>query len=171
MALPDTSRTRRNTTPMEQPTITTATAVDFAVLLAREIQDLSDSVFKFIYPRKTYSDIGGSPRSTSNSISGDDSKGDRRVSEFYTLIQLGLRLTVPQGVFCSLCWKRGHSEKGPFADALYNPQLLVGILYHTNIDPNKRIAIGNGHFHFDSHFGISAHHELIMCGWVPSIRL
>jgi len=51
-ALPDTSRTKRNTAPIEQSTTTTATAVEFAVLLAREIQDLSDSVYEFMYPEK-----------------------------------------------------------------------------------------------------------------------
>jgi hypothetical protein len=52
MALPDTSRTRRKTTPIEQTTLTRATAFDFAVFLSREIQDLSDSVYKFMYPEK-----------------------------------------------------------------------------------------------------------------------
>ena len=50
MALPGTSRTGRKTTPIEQTTITKATAFDFAVLLAREIQDLSNSVYEFMYP-------------------------------------------------------------------------------------------------------------------------
>jgi hypothetical protein len=50
LALPSTLRTGRKTTPIEQTTITRATAFDFAVLLARKIQDLSNSVYGFIYP-------------------------------------------------------------------------------------------------------------------------
>ena len=50
MALPVASRTGRKTTPVEQTTITKATAFDFAVALFREIQDLSSKVYKFMYP-------------------------------------------------------------------------------------------------------------------------
>ena len=50
LALPSTSRTGRKTTPIAQTTITEATAFDFAVLLARKIRDLSNSVYGFMYP-------------------------------------------------------------------------------------------------------------------------
>jgi len=61
MALPSTSRTGRKTTPIEQTTITEATAFDFAVLLARKIRDLSNSVYGFMYPDNhtvTLADLG-----------------------------------------------------------------------------------------------------------------
>jgi hypothetical protein len=50
IALPSTLRNGHKTTPIEKTTITKETAIDFAAQLAREIQDLSNSVYQFMYP-------------------------------------------------------------------------------------------------------------------------
>jgi hypothetical protein len=52
IALPGTLRTGRKTTPIEKTAITNETAFAFAAQLASDAQDVSNSVYQFMYPDK-----------------------------------------------------------------------------------------------------------------------
>ncbi len=54
----------------------------------------------------------------------------------------------PDARLMKILEEEGRPGERPFVQAVRNPLLFVAVLYHTNNDTNKRIAIGGCRFQF-----------------------